>query len=138
MTNIVKQVAGIDVAQDELVVSLGKMDIAIETTIYAFKTFANKPSGFAALLVWISKHASADVPVRFVMEATGAYHEKLAYYLTEQEKQVSIVLPSKISNYVKTLDIKTVTDKTASQAICQFGLGRKRKYGKSLKKYSGT
>jgi transposase len=125
MTNIVKQVAGIDVAQDELVVSLGKMDIAIETSLYAFKTFANKPSGFAALLVWIGKHTSDEVPVRFVMEATGAYHEKLAYYLTDHEKQVSIVLPSKISNYVKTLEVKTVTDKTASQAICQFGLGRK-------------
>jgi len=125
MTNIVKQVAGIDVAQDELVVSLGSIDISIETNIYAFKTFANKPTGFAALLVWISKHSSADVPVRFIMEATGVYHEKLAYYLTDQGKQVSIVLPNKISNYVKTLEIKTVTDKTASQAICQFGLGRK-------------
>jgi transposase len=125
MTKIVKQVAGIDVAQDELVVSLGSMDDAIEASVYAFKTFANKPTGFAALLVWISKHSSPDVPVRFVMEATGAYHEKLAYYLTDQGRQVSIVLPNKISNYVKTLEIKTVTDKTASQAICQFGLGRK-------------
>ena len=125
MTKIVKQVAGIDVAQDELVVSLGSMDIAIEPAIRAFKTFANKPSGFAALLGWISKHSSPDVAVRFVMEATGVYHEKLAYYLTDQGKQVSIVLPSKISNYIKTLDIKTITDKTASAAICQFGLTRK-------------
>lgn len=125
MTNILKQVAGIDVAQDELVVSLGSMNSSIESDIYAYKTFANKPSGFAALLVWISKHSNPDVPVRFVMEATGVYHEKLAYYLTDQGKQVSVVLPNKISNYVKTLEIKTVTDKTASLAICQFGLGRK-------------
>jgi transposase len=125
MINIVKQVAGIDVAQNELVVSLGSMDSSIESDIYAYKTFANKPSGFAALLIWVSKHSNADVPVRFVMEATGVYHEKLAYYLTSQGKQVSVVLPNKISNYVKTLEIKTITDKTASQAICQFGLGRK-------------
>ncbi len=125
MTKIVKQVAGIDVAQNELVVSLGRMDSAIETEIYAFKTFANKPSGFAALLVWISKHAEKQTAVRYVMEATGVYHEKLAYYLSGQGCAVSIVLPNKISNYAKTLDTKTGTDKTASQAICQFGLERK-------------
>jgi transposase len=125
MANILRQVAGIDVAQNELVVSLGQMDQSLETTIHSFKTFANKPSGFAALLVWISKHSSPDTAVRFVMEATGVYHEKLAYYLSDQRHEVSVVLPNKISNYARTLDIKTVTDKTASQAICLFGLGRK-------------
>jgi transposase len=125
MTNILKQVAGIDVAQKELVVSLGRMNQSIEPDIYAFKTFANKPSGFAALLVWIKKHSSSEVAVRFVMEATGVYHENLAYYLSDQGHEVSIVLPNKISNYMKTLEIKTITDKTASQAICQFGLEKK-------------
>ncbi len=125
MTNIIKQVAGIDVAQDELVVSLGRINQSLEPEIYAFKTFANKASGFAALEVWIKKHANPGIAVGFVMEATGVYHEKLAYYLSDQGHQVSIVLPNKISNYSRTLDIKTITDKTASQAICKFGLGRK-------------
>lgn len=52
------------------------------------------------------------------MEATGVYHEKFAYHLDEQGYDLSIVLPNKISNYMRTLDTKTVTDKTASQAIC--------------------
>jgi transposase len=125
MTNILKQVAGIDVAQKELVVSLGRMNQSIEPEIYAFKTFANKPSGFLALEVWIKKHTDQGIAVRFVMEATGVYHEKLAYHLSGQGYEVSIVLPNKISNYAKTLDIKTVTDKTASMAICQFGLEKK-------------
>lgn len=125
MTNIVKQVAGIDVAQNELVVSLDRMNRSIETEIYAYKTFANKPSGFAALLVWIKRHSDSQVTVRYVMEATGVYHEKLAYYISDQGLEVSIVLPNKISNYIKTLELKTITDKTASQAICQFGLEKK-------------
>jgi transposase len=125
MTNIIKQVAGIDVAQDELVVSLGRMNQSIDPEIYACKTFANKLSGFGALEVWITKHTDRQIPVRFVMEATGVYHEKLAYYLSDKAHQVSIVLPNKISNYFRTLDIKTTTDKTASQAICRFGLERK-------------
>jgi transposase len=125
MTKIVKQVAGIDVAQNELVVSLGRVTGSFDLEIHAFKTFANKPTGFAALLVWIKKHSDWSVPVSYVMEATGVYHEKLAYYLTDQCMEVSIVLPNKISNYFRTLDIKTITDKTASQAICKFGLERK-------------
>jgi len=124
MTNIVKQVAGIDVAQKELVVSLGRIDQFIQKEVYACKAFANKPSGFAALLVWIKKHTDNLITVRYVMEATGVYHEQLAYYLTEQGFEVSIVLPNKISNYLKTLETKTITDKTVSQGICQYGLER--------------
>ena len=138
MTNIVKQVAGIDVAQNELVVSLGYIDQSIQTKVYACKTFANKPSGFAALLVWVNKHTDSQVNLRYVMEATGVYHEKLAYYLIELGKEVSIVLPNKISSYIRTLEIKTITDKTASQAICRFGLERKLEVWQQPKRYSGA
>lgn len=124
MTKILKQVAGIDVAQNELVVSLGRVDQSLSKEVYAYKTFANKASGFGALLMWVKKHSDHEVAVRYVMEATGVYHEKLAYYLSDQGFEVSIVLPNKISSYMKTLAIKTITDKTASQAICQFGLER--------------
>jgi transposase len=34
-------------------------------------------------------------------------------------------LPNRISSYQRTLDIKTVTDKTAAEAITRFGLERK-------------
>lgn len=59
------------------------------------------------------------------MEATGVYHQKFAYYLDKNNYEVCIVLPNKISNYIRTLDIKTITDKTCSQAITRFGLERK-------------
>lgn len=58
------------------------------------------------------------------MEATGVYHESLAYYLDDQGLELSIITPNKISNYARTLDVKTVTDKTASEAITFFGLER--------------
>jgi transposase len=124
MTKVLKQVAGIDVAQNELVVSLGRVDQSLNNEVYAHKAFANKASGFAALLIWIKKHSDQEVSVRYVMEATGVYHEKLAYHLSDAGLEVSIVLPNKISCYMKTLEIKTITDKTASQAICRFGLER--------------
>lgn len=125
MKKIVKQVAGIDVAQKELVVSLGRMYDDWNPEVYAHKTFANTEAGFIALIIWVRKQMQQDAAVRFVMEATGVYHESLAYYLTEKGFEVSIVLPNKISNYFRTLDVKTVTDKTASAAIALFGLERK-------------
>jgi transposase len=122
---IVKQVAGIDVAQDELVVQLGRMYDDWTPELYASKSFPNTKKGFEAFVAWVNKLTGAEVPVRYAMEATGVYHESLAYYLDETGYEVSIILPNKISNYARTLDIKTVTDKTAAEAIARFGLERK-------------
>ena len=124
-TRMVKQIAGIDVAQKELVVTIGRMDESWTAELYGYKVFPNTAKGFALLLDWVKNKSIPDLPFRFVMEATGVYHESLAYYLDEQQQAVTIVLPNKISNYARTLDIKTVTDKTASEAICRFGLERK-------------
>jgi transposase len=125
MGKIVKQVLGIDVAQKELVVSLGRMYDDWTPELYASGTFGNNKKGFAALIKWAKKLTVDTVAVRFVMEATGVYHESLAYFLEEKGYEVSIVLPNKISNYFRTLDVKTVTDQTAAQGIAQFGLERK-------------
>ncbi|HEX8461963.1 MAG TPA: IS110 family transposase [Segetibacter sp.] len=125
MKKIVKQVAAIDVAQKELVVCLGRMYDDLTPELYAHKTFANAAKGFEALLAWVQKHSDQSIVIRFVMEATGVYHEALAYFLEEKDKEVTIVLPSKISSYMRTLDVKTITDKTASEAIARFGIERK-------------
>jgi transposase len=125
MKKIVKQVLGIDVAQKELVVCLGRMYDDWTPDLYAHKTFANTDKGFMALLLWVKKLTDETIGVRYVMEATGVYHESLAYFLDEKGYEVSIVLPNKISNYFRTLDVKTITDKTASEAISRFGLERK-------------
>jgi transposase len=124
MKKVIKQVLGIDVAQKELVVCLGRMynDLALE--LYAHKTFANTTTGFGLLMLWITRLTEGNIPVRYVMEATGVYHESFAYFLRDQCQEVSVVLPNKISNYARTLAVKTVTDRTASEAIAQFGLER--------------
>lgn len=125
MRKVVKQVAGIDVAQKELVVTLGRMldDFSIE--LFSYKVFKNNDSGVKLLVDWVNKLTDYEAPVRYVMEATGVYHQKLAYYLVDNGCEISIVLPNKISNYIRTLELKTITDKSCSQAIAQFGLERK-------------
>jgi len=124
MKKVIKQVLGIDVAQKELVVCLAKKYNDWTEENYVHKTFVNATNGFEQMVKWVKKLTDIDIPVNYVMEATGVYHESLAYYLRGQSQLVSIVLPNKICHYAKSLTVKTVTDKTASEAIAQFGLER--------------
>lgn len=121
MKKILKQVTGVDVAKDELVVCQGRLyeDLSIE--LYAHKNFPNSLKGFESLVKWVEKSGMAG---RFVMEATGVYFESFAYFLSDHGYRVSVVLPNKISNYFRTLQVKTITDKSACEAITQFGLER--------------
>jgi transposase len=123
--NLLKQVLGIDVAQKELVVTLGRMRDDLTIELYAYNVFKNNEIGFVRLTDWVNKLTDKAIKVQYVMEATGVYHQKFAYYLDEKKENVSIVLPNKISNYMRTLDIKTITDKTCSEGIARFGLERK-------------
>lgn len=122
---ILKQVLGIDVAQKELVVSLGRLREDLTQEIYASKAFANNEKGHLNLVGWVNKLADSSHRVQYVMEATGVYHEGIAYFLFDRSLDVSIVLPNKISSYVRTLEVKTINDFTSAEAIVRFGLERK-------------
>ncbi|MGE6353899.1 hypothetical protein ACQKCJ_08460 [Flavobacterium sp. NPDC079362] len=50
-----KQVVGIDVAQKELVVTLGRMFDDLSTELYAYKVFKNTEKGFVSLTDWVKK-----------------------------------------------------------------------------------
>lgn len=121
MKKALKQVIGIDVAQDELVVCLGQLHEDLSIEFCETRTFSNSLTGFTNLTDWVEEKGMIG---RFVMEATGVYHESLAYYVADKNYQVSIVLPNKISNYFGTLEVKTINDYTAAQAITRFGLER--------------
>ena len=124
MKTILRQIAGIDVAQKELVVSLGRKNDDYADEIYAYKVFTNNSKGFVELTNWVKKRSDPGCLIQFVMEATGVYHERFAFFLKDNDHQVSVVLPNLISNFSRTLDVKTVNDKTSSAAIAKFGLSR--------------
>ena len=117
MKKVVKQVVGIDVAQNELVCTFGKLyeDFSFELT--SRQVVTNKPAGFIKFSKWLEPLVNKEVRLRFVMEATGVYHQTFAYFLHNRGSSVSIILPNKISNFKRTLDIKTITDKTMASAI---------------------
>jgi transposase len=122
---ILKQVVGIDVAQKELVVSLGRLLEDLSVGLYASKTFSNNQKGHISLIDWVRKMSDSSIAIQFVMEATGVYHETLAYSLVDRSYNVVVVLPNKIANYFRTLQVKTINDYTAAEAIARFGLERK-------------
>lgn len=124
--NILKQIIGIDVAMDSIEVRFGTTDINQNQSITNSVTFQNSTPGFKKLIQWVKKEiVSKDIPLFFVMEATGVYYENLAYFLFLNNFKVSVVLPNKICNYAKSLESKSKTDPIDAASITRFGLERK-------------
>jgi transposase len=121
METPIKQTAGIDCGIQELVVSFGLLMINGNFTCKLTKVFTNTTKGFKELLQWIDEVSSKQTKVLYVMEATGVYHEKLAYYLIANECRVSIVLPNKVNAFAKTCTSKKQDDQQASKVLAEFG-----------------
>jgi len=89
------------------------------------KVFPNTPMGHQSLLVWLDKQ-TGGIPAELhcVMEATGIYHEGLAYALHEAGVQVSVVNPAQMRDYAKSLGTRTKTDKQDSLVIARYGVAQ--------------
>lgn len=124
--NILKQIVGIDVSMDTIEVRFGTTDTNQDQLISNSTTFKNSSPGFKKLIQWTNKNIiSKDIPLFFVMEATGVYYENLAYFLYSNKYNVAVILPNKISNYAKSLQSKSKTDSIDAASITSFGLERK-------------
>lgn len=89
------------------------------------RVFPNTVSGHQAVLAWV--HTQIREPletVHFIMEATGIYHEALAYALYRQGAQVSVVNPAQVRDYAKSLGSRTKTDKQDSWVLARFGVAQ--------------
>ena len=125
MKKITLKTIGIDVSFKTLDICFGQVDSERNQELSAPFTVSNNLSGFKKLLKKIKNISLPGIEILAVMEATGIYHENLAYYLKEQSIDVAIVLPTLMSNYMKSLSLKQLDDKSCSRAIAQFGLERK-------------
>jgi transposase len=123
--NILKQTVGIDISYKKFDARFGTIDTLQHNTLSPSKSFNNSPAGFILFLRWIKKLiVSHDVPLIFVMEATGVYYEHLAHFLLQHGYQVAVILPNKIRNYAKSLESKSKTDPIDAATITRFGLER--------------
>lgn len=86
------------------------------------KVFPNTPAGHEQLLAWSANQTGKPLPeVLFVMEATGIYHERLAYRLHESGAQVAVVNPAQVRNYARGIAVRTKNDKKDSLVLALYG-----------------
>jgi len=122
---IVRQNIGIDVDLKELKVSLQALREDLTIKVVASRTFSNSPVGFKALVKWADQKKEDSQPLHFTMEATGIYHENLAYFLHGQEQAtVHVELPNKTAAYKKSLNIKSKTDPIDAKMLGHMGAER--------------
>ena len=96
---------GIDISKDVF-------DVMDEKGVhYQFK---NNHTGFKKYLKIL------DTQSHCVMEATGYYHYKLAYFLLENSIKVSVENPLSVKRYIQMKLSKIKTDKSDAKMICQY------------------
>ena len=109
---------GIDIAKDKFD-CLWLRDI--ETFKIKTKVLANTPDGFKLLRQWFEKNITHNLSdIHVCMEATGVYHEALAYALHEMGIKVSVMNPAFIRDFAKSLGVKSKTDKKDSMVIARY------------------
>ncbi|MFD2432947.1 transposase [Mesonia maritima] len=79
-----------------------------------FYQFPNSPSGFKKLL------SLTDAFSHCVMESTGVYHLRLAYYLLENGIAVSVENPLSIKRFIQMKLSKVKTDKSDAKMISLY------------------
>jgi transposase len=122
MTSFLRYCVGLDISKDTLQVCLSVIDSSGRVTVKATTKVVNKPAGFSALVNWIARHRKLELPLTYLMESTGVYHEAVAWYLHQQDQSVSILLPNKAKYYLKSLGYKSKNDKIDAQGLSRMGL----------------
>jgi transposase len=116
-----KYSAGIDVAKQDFKACISVIDEQQKVTVKATSSFSNSHSGFIEFEKWIKKHHKESLPLHFLMEATGIYHEHLAWFLYTRDYLVSVILPNKAKKYIQGLGIKSKNDKIDAKGLAKMG-----------------
>lgn len=122
MAQIFRYAIGIDCSKDALHACFSSLDEAFQVDVKATKKFENNPSGINALINWAHKHNKEQLPLRFLVEATGIYHEELATMLFDEDYQVFVVLPEKAHHYAKAQDFHASDDYKDARKLALMAL----------------
>jgi len=120
---VLKQSIGVDVSKDTFACCFGYKEDGGSEHFSKSKSFENTQTGFQEFKNWVDEQ-SLTADTWYVMEATGVYYENLAYWLFEQDLNVSVIIPSKVNHYAKTLELKTKTDAVDARILSKLGLER--------------
>ena len=121
MVSHIKYSVGADVSKTDIYVSLLLQSNDLRTVVKGSRKFANTSEGFQQFESWLHSHKQFDIPVHITMEATGNYHENLAFYFDNQGFTVNVVLPNKAKKYLQSLGNKSKNDKIDARGLAQMG-----------------
>jgi transposase len=128
----IKYSIGIDISKDYFNCAIILIDDQQTATVKSSSKFANTASGFKQFIDWANKHCKQEVPFFFVMEATGIYYEQLAWYLFSKDFNVSVVLPTKAKNYIRSTGLKSKNDKIDAKGLALMGAQQQLRLWKPL------
>ena len=86
------------------------------------KVFANNREGFTSLLDWLKTQTDQPLENLYcIMEATGIYHEPLAFWLHDHGIRVTVANPAHVKHFAKGLGTIHKTDKKDSVLLARYG-----------------
>jgi transposase len=123
MEKILRYCIGIDVDKKEFKVNFRSLDSTGNQKTIASRTFSNTKKGFGEFEVWIAKNRKEpDAWLVLTMEATGVYHENLAWYFHGKGFNINIVLALKAKRYLQSLGQRSKNDQIDAQGLATMGL----------------
>lgn len=121
MVSPIKYSVGADVSKSDIYVAMLLQNNDLKTVVKGTRKFANTSDGFNQFEHWIHSHKKFDIPVHITMEATGNYHENLAFHFSSERFIVNVVLPNKAKKYLQSLGCKSKNDKIDARGLAQMG-----------------
>ncbi|WP_233968536.1 IS110 family RNA-guided transposase [Pectobacterium polaris] len=85
------------------------------------KVLPNGPNSAQALAQWLILQKCDPSQAHIIMEATGVYHEHLAYGLHQSDIFVSVINPHRVREFAKGMGILTKTDKVDAYVLACYG-----------------
>ncbi len=116
-----KYSVGNDISKEKFDSCISVINSCQRVKVIASRSFKNTPEGFKSYLDWVTRKCKLDLPIVHLMEATGVYYEKFAWYLHKSNSYLSVVLPNKSKKYLQSLGLKSKNDKIDAQGLSRMG-----------------
>jgi transposase len=126
MKNQYDYVIGVDISKDSFHARILSTKSTSVIPLDKISMFKNSVKGFTVFLKWLNKLNISFQSSLIVMEATGVYWEKLAFYCVQKENiDVSVVNPKQIKHFALTNLRRSKTDPLDADLIAHFGIALK-------------
>lgn len=109
---------GIDVSKKTLDLCLLREGVKGRVKTRRLKNDVNAAS---TVIIWLGKQQCEPTDVHIIMEATGVYHESLAYGLHKAGARVSLANPYRSREFARSMDILSKNDQIDAYMLACYG-----------------